>query len=208
MKLYHIQAEKEGGFTIIGGHFHRALLGLLLQAGILTCSWWGQDVATRAAWEEMGGLQGRKASRSPLHRPSVSVQFTACVLTDPLWSSSSPCHGSDCFCMERQEHTQPLPIHLFLPLTCVARYLPAVPSGKRSVVHTGYFHLAPGNCRFFLLIISPVLQPFVHSLIAWSVMRGRHSRARFNLKQHWVYINTVVKSFRPLAFAQNSSLYM
>lgn len=39
MKLYHIQAEKEGGFTIIESHFHRALLGLLLQAAILTCSW-------------------------------------------------------------------------------------------------------------------------------------------------------------------------
>lgn len=133
---------------------------------------------------EMGGLGGRKASCSPLHRPSMSLQLAACILTDPLWSFSSPCLGSDCFCMERQRQTQPLPMHLFLLLTCVARCLPAVPSGKRSVAHTGYFHLALGNCHFFLCIISHLLRPFVHSLIAWSVVRGRHSRASFNLKQH------------------------
>lgn len=142
------------------------------------------------------------SSCSPLRSPSMSWQFTAHVLSVPWWSFSSPCLGSDCFWMEYQQQTQPLPTHLLLLLSCVLWCLPAVS-------HTQNLYFWPQEISHFVLcIISRVLQPFVCLLLAWSGVRGRQSRASFHLEQHPVCINTVVKPFRLLAFAQNSSLHM
>lgn len=76
MTLCHIHAERRGGFTIIKNHFHCGLLGLLLQLGILTCSWQGRDVTIGAAWEEEGGCEGG--------RPPALLSITPACLCSSL----------------------------------------------------------------------------------------------------------------------------
>lgn len=181
---------------------------LLLEAVILTCSWWGQDAATGAAWEEKGGLWGRRAFCSPLHRPSLSLQFTAHVLTDPLGSFSSPCLWAWLF-LRGTAIANTAPTHRHVPPTDPCCRIPPCCSLQEVLCCTNrLFPFGPGKFPFLFMHYFTYASAFFHSLVAWSVVRRRHSRASFNLKQHWVCINTAVKPFRPLAFAQNSSLHM
>lgn len=56
MPLYCIRAEEEGGFAVTKSHFHRALPGLLLRVGILTCSCSGHAAVKEDALAPQGSL--------------------------------------------------------------------------------------------------------------------------------------------------------
>lgn len=205
MALYHNHAERRGGFTIIKSHFHCGLLGLLLQLGILTCSWWGQAVATGAACGEEGGCEGG--------RPPALFSITpACLCSSlhlfllALWGASVVPVSGQIDSAQNSATNMDCAHRPSAPADLCHKMPPCCSPGKCSVRHPGHFHLALGNFHFLNVFISHV--PFVHSLAAWLVMRDRHGRASFSFKQYGVYINTVLWPLRSLAFAQNSSLNM
>lgn len=147
------------------------------------CHNWGSLGKRRVVVKEEGLLL---SSPSPLHVFAVHCIYSYRLFVELQLSLSQV----RLFLHRTQQQTWPVPIDLSLLLTSVTRCLPAVPSGKCCVRHPGYFHLTLGNFHFLNVFISRV--PSVHSLAAWLVMRDRHSTASFNLKQHWVYINTVL----------------
>ena len=160
---------------------------------------------------------------------SLSLQFAACTPFAPLWSSSSsPCHGSVCICTSAAT-TAPICTSPFIPLICIAWCLSAVPSAKHSVGHTHYFHLAPGNFHSFMfyftyapafclqcgwmvwtLILFSMRNAFCFLLLqcGWMVHHWGAGTAEQASTCSTECVNTAVRPFMPLAFAQNTSLHV
>lgn len=207
MKLFCIQAEKEGEFPS-SEVTSFVLSSELWGAHVLMCSRWGRSCnqgspGREGCFPREEGLQ--LSSPSPqhiLHIDAMHCVYSFCPFVArqfSLWYVWLFLHGTSTATTAPSVH---------LRSSCWSELRAAsllFPLGGALSGYKGYFLLAPGNFGFFLCIISHMLQPFVHGLVTWSVIRCRTS---FDLKWHWVCVNTAVRPFGPLAFAQNSSLHM
>lgn len=176
MKLYCTQAEKEGGLPsseVIPCALLRALRSP--RPDVQPARQQPGQSGERRVFSE-GGRPPAGLSVSPAHLAHTRRALRAFLL--PLRGAPVLPVTFDCSAWYLNSNHGPI---LTAPFVLLLGGAWCLPLEKRSVGHTGYFLLAPGNFGFFLCIISRMLQPFVHGLVAWSVVRGRTS---FDLKQH------------------------
>lgn len=129
---------------------------------------------------EKSVFQWRKDSCCPLHLCSLLH-----VLLLPLCGAPVLLPVMDLSVFVHQQQPQPLSVHLHSSHWSALHGASLLCPLQSTLLGTRIISIWPQGISIPLCFISHMFQPFVCSVVEWSITGGRHSRASFNL-QYWV----------------------